>query len=56
MLSRLLPGPNIVLWMCSAVYVQHDADEVFLFILNFLQEQMDDDTLVCLYHVTENLP
>ncbi|XP_062339445.1 ubl carboxyl-terminal hydrolase 18 isoform X1 [Osmerus eperlanus] len=28
------------------LYVQHDADEVFLLILNFLQRQMDEDTLV----------
>ncbi|XP_067110566.1 ubl carboxyl-terminal hydrolase 18 isoform X2 [Osmerus mordax] len=31
---------------CIRLYVQHDADEVFLLILNFLQRQMDDDTLM----------
>lgn len=28
------------------LHTQHDADEVFLFILNLIQEQMDDKTLV----------
>lgn len=30
---------------CIRLYVQHDADEVFLSILNFIQEQMDDRDL-----------
>jgi hypothetical protein len=29
-----------------AVNVQHDADEVFLAVLNFIQQQMDDKVLV----------
>lgn len=31
---------------CFAVNKQHDADEVFLSVLNFLLQQMDDATLV----------
>ncbi|XP_068442973.1 ubl carboxyl-terminal hydrolase 18 [Clinocottus analis] len=30
---------------CIRFFMQHDADEVFLFILNFMQQQMDDKPL-----------
>lgn len=39
---------NFCQWKCFAVSVQHDADEVFLSILNFMQQQMDNRALVCL--------
>lgn len=37
---------TLLLWKCFAVSIQHDADEVFLAILNLMQKQMDDRELV----------
>ena len=31
---------------CFVVYIQHDADEVFLAILNLMHQQMDDEAVV----------